>query len=235
MAQLVESIEGMAEACTFFETPITGGNVSLYNETLGEGIYPTPVLGIVGLLKTALPPPMHFQNADRAILLLGSYGETDSIHFGGSQYAKAIVKSLWGLPPVLEMDVEKRVQQAIREIVTTGLVESAHDLSDGGFAVALAECCFGAKEIGACVYLDQGGPLERVLFHEAPSRILVSTKNAVGVQQIATKHRVPCTQIGMTKAGRLEISNRKQWVIECAIGELKQPWENSLERLLNPA
>jgi phosphoribosylformylglycinamidine (FGAM) synthase-like enzyme len=234
MAQLVETIEGMSEACTFFETPITGGNVSLYNETLGEGIFPTPVMGIVGLLKTALPPPMHFQNADRAVMLLGSYGDCDTVHFGGSQYAKTVVKSLWGLPPVLDMGLEKRVQQAVREIVAEGLAESAHDLSDGGFAVTMAECSFGPKGIGACVYLDQEGPLELVLFHEAPSRIIVSTNAPKAVQQIAFKHGVVCTQIGNTKADRLEISNRKQWVIDCAVSELKQPWENSLERLLNP-
>ncbi|HME10607.1 MAG TPA: phosphoribosylformylglycinamidine synthase subunit PurL [Bryobacteraceae bacterium] len=233
MAQLVASIEGMAEACSFFETPITGGNVSLYNETLGEGVFPTPVLGIVGLLKTAPPAPMHFQNADRAILLLGSYGECDAIHFGGSQYAKTIVKSLWGLPPLLNMEEEKKVQQAIREIVEGGLVESAHDLSDGGFAVTLAECCFGPKEIGACVYLDEEGPLELALFHEAPSRILISTKNPKAIQQIALQHRVACLQIGRTKAGRFEISNRKKWVIDCDVSELKQPWANALERLLH--
>jgi len=234
MGQLVESIEGMAEACAFFETPITGGNVSLYNETLGEGIFPSPVMGIVGLLKTAAPLPMHFQNADRAILLLGNYGECDAIHFGGTQYAKVIVKSLWGLPPVLNMEEEKRVHQAMREIAAEGLAESAHDLSDGGFAVTLAECCFGPKEVGACVYLDEEGPPELALFHEAPSRILVSTRNPKAIQHIANQHRVQCTQIGITKAGRFEISNRKQWVIDCAVSELKQPWENSLERLLNP-
>ena len=175
---------------------------------------------------------MHFQNADRAILLLGSYGECDAIHFGGSQYAKMIVKSLWGLPPLLNMEEEKKVQQAIREIVEGGLVESAHDLSDGGFAVTLAECCFGPKEIGACVYLDEDGPLELALFHEAPSRILISTKNPKAIQQIALQHRLACLQIGRTKAGRFEISNRKKWVIDCDVNELKQPWANALERLL---
>ncbi|HVN63050.1 MAG TPA: phosphoribosylformylglycinamidine synthase subunit PurL, partial [Candidatus Binataceae bacterium] len=117
MAQLVESIEGMRDACTFFETPITGGNVSLYNETLGEAIYPSPVMGIVGILKTGQPTPMHFSAPDRAVILLGGFGQTDELHFGGTQYAKVILNSLWGLPPVLDMDYEKRVQQAMREVV----------------------------------------------------------------------------------------------------------------------
>src|SRR5258708_18060165 len=94
MAQLVESIEGMAEACAFFETPITGGNVSLYNETLGEGILPSPVLGIVGLMKTAIPAPVQFRTEGAAILLLGGLGETDAVQFGSSEYAKVIAKQL---------------------------------------------------------------------------------------------------------------------------------------------
>ena len=99
MAQLVEAIEGIAEACAFFETPITGGNVSLYNETLGEGIYPTPVLGIVGILPTKTPVPLAFQNAGRDILLLGGLRSATWREFGGTQYAKTIVGQLWGTPP----------------------------------------------------------------------------------------------------------------------------------------
>ena len=144
MAQLVEAIEGMAEACAFFETPITGGNVSLYNETLGEAIYPTPVIGIVGLLKTAQPIPLHFQNPGRDIILLGGYGHADPVRFGSSQYAKTIMKRLWGMPPALDMDYEKRVHDAMRDVHSNGLAESAHDVSDGGLAVTLAECCDSA-------------------------------------------------------------------------------------------
>ena len=128
MAQLVEAIEGIAEACRFFETPITGGNVSLYNETLGEGIYPTPVLGIVGLLPTAAPVTIPFKNAGRSVILLGGLGACDETRFGGTEYAKEIAGQLWGLPPALDMEREKRVQAAIREIVAEGLAESAHDL-----------------------------------------------------------------------------------------------------------
>jgi phosphoribosylformylglycinamidine synthase len=235
MAQLVESIEGIAEACKFFETPITGGNVSLYNETLGEAIYPTPVMGIVGLMKTAAPTPMHFQNPERAVMLLGGFGECDETHFGGTQYAKVILQSLWGLPPALDMDYEKRVQQAIREIVSAGLAESAHDISDGGFAVALAECSFGPAAIGASVSLDVGARPEIALFHENPSRIIVSTAEPEKVQQIAHKYRVDCTQIGVTMKERLQICNRSEWLVDCFLSDLKEPWEKSLEtRLLQP-
>src|SRR5205807_1592584 len=154
MAQLVEAIEGMSEACRFFDTPITGGNVSLYNETLGEGIYPTPVIGIVGLMPTHDPLPIQFQNAGRSVILLGGIGTCDDTRFGGTQYAKEVVKQLWGLPPALDMEKEKRVQAAMREIVAGGFAESAHDLSDGGLAVALAECAFGPGEIGAQVDIE---------------------------------------------------------------------------------
>src|SRR4051812_42244586 len=139
MAQLVESIEGMAEACAFFETPITGGNVSLYNETLGDAIYPSPVVGIVGLMKTSTPTTIDFKKPGRDVVLVGGLGTCDLVRFGGTQYVKHVLKELWGLPPALDLDYEKRVQAAIRQIVVEGYAESAHDLSDGGLAVALAE------------------------------------------------------------------------------------------------
>ncbi len=148
MAQIVEAIEGMAEACRFFETPITGGNVSLYNETLGEPIAPSPVLGIVGLLKTAEPLGTAFRAPGRVVMLLGGLGDCDLSRFGGTQFAKVVLDAGWGLPPALDMEYEKRVHAAIRQIVNEKLAESAHDVSDGGLAVALAECSFGSG-IGA--------------------------------------------------------------------------------------
>ncbi len=154
MAQMVESIEGLAEACRFFEVPVTGGNVSLYNETLGTPIFPTPVVGIVGKMPTAIPPPVHFQNPDREVILLGGFRSVTSQEFGGTQYAKVILDSLWGKPPALDMEYEKRVHQTIRELVRSGLVESAHDLSKGGLAVALAESSFGRERISARIDLD---------------------------------------------------------------------------------
>src|SRR5579872_5603516 len=190
MAQLVESIEGMAEACLHFETPITGGNVSLYNETLGEGIWPTPVIGIVGLLKTDAPAGMHFKNTGRAVMLVGGAGNCDAVRFGGTQYAKTVLGDLWGLPPALDLDYEKRVQAAVREMVRAGVVESAHDLSDGGLAVALAECSFGPAGIGAEIKLDSDMRPEWLLFHEGPSRVLVSTDGPEKVAEIAARYGV---------------------------------------------
>ncbi len=156
MAQLVEAIEGMAEACRFFDTPITGGNVSLYNETLGEGIYPTPVLGIVGTAARPRAPVTH--SVSRTPAARGAAGRHRRLRRHALRRHRSTPrrssKQLWGLPPALDMDYEKRVQAAIREIVAEGLAESAHDLSDGGLAVALAECSFGPAGIGAQIDLD---------------------------------------------------------------------------------
>ena len=228
MAQLVEAIEGMADACLHFETPITGGNVSLHNETLGEGIHPTPVMGIVGVLKTGKPMPLEFQSEGKTVLLLGGFrDQQDLVRFGSTQYANVIVGGPWGLPPALDMDYEKRVHSAIRKIVTEGLSESAHDLSDGGLAVALAESSFGG--IGARITLPASEHPEVQLFHEAPSRILVSTARAQEVRAIADEFQVEVVELGTTEAGKLVIADR----IDASIEELRQPWSTSLERLLH--
>ena len=229
MAQLVEAIEGMGEACTFFETPITGGNVSLYNETLGEAIFPTPVVGIVGLLKTGAPMGIAFRNAGRDLVLLGGLGTCDDLHFGGTQYAKQVLDALWGMPPALDMDYEKRVQAAIREIVNKGHAESAHDLSDGGLAVALAE---SSSTIGAQVDLASDLRPEFLLFHEGPSRILVSTANIEKVQEIAAKFGVEAPRIGVTIGERLIIRNQASPLVDCGLSGMRDIRENALNRLL---
>ncbi len=230
MAQLVEAIEGMGEACAFFETPITGGNVSLYNETLGEAIYPTPVMGIVGLLRTAAPVPLRFQSAGRSLLLVGGLGTTDAVRFGGTQYAKTIVKQLWGLPPALDMGYEKRVHSAMRDIHKEALAESAHDLSDGGLAVTLAECT--TAELGARIELDSDLDGAYLLFHEAPSRILISTEYPERVREICERCHIECELVGVTIELRFEVKNRRRELIDTASAGLASP---GLETYLNPA
>jgi phosphoribosylformylglycinamidine synthase subunit PurL len=232
MGQLVEAIEGMGEACRFFETPITGGNVSLYNETLGDGIFPTPVLGVVGLLATGAPVTIDFKNPGRAVVLLGGAGETSPERFGGTEYAKVILKNLWGLPPALDMDYEKRVQSAMREIARAGLAESAHDLSDGGLAVAAAESSFGPSGVGAALEFDSAMRPEFLLFHEGQSRILISTSDPEQVAAVAARHGVEAPVVGSTVSGRLAIRNRGEALLDAGIMELKGPWERSLEQQL---
>ena len=232
MAQLVEAIAGMSEACRFFDTPITGGNVSLYNETLGEGIYPTPVIGMVGTLPTAPPVPSAFQNIGRTIMLIGGIGTCDDTRFGSTQYAKEIVRQLWGLPPALELEYEQRVQYAIRRMIDENLLESAHDLSDGGFGVALAECAFGPAEIGAQIDLVSHLRPEVLMFHEAPSRILVSTNNPKRVAEIARKHEIEAPAVGTTIEKGIEIRQRSITLGSWEIAALKHAYESSLEAQL---
>jgi phosphoribosylformylglycinamidine synthase subunit PurL len=229
MAQLVEAMEGMADACRHFETPITGGNVSLYNETLGEGIYPTPVMGIVGLLKTGPPVTIPFKNAGRSVVLLGGLGTCDETRMGGTEYAKEVVKQLWGLPPELDMDREKRVHEAMRAILAEGLAESAHDLSDGGLAVTLAECSFGPAEIGASVDLDSDLRPEMLAFHEGPSRIVISTAHPAQVAAVAERFGVEATVAGVTIEKGLEIRQRRVTLGCWEIGALKAAYEGAFE------
>jgi phosphoribosylformylglycinamidine synthase len=232
MAQIVETIEGMAEACAFFGTPITGGNVSLYNETLGEPIRPTPVLGVVGLRKTGPVVPSEFPRAGLAVILAGGLGSCDLTRFGGTQYAKVVLKALWGLPPALDMDYERRVQQAVREIVNSGLAASSHDLSGGGLAVALAECSFSEAAIGARIELDSELRDEFLLFHEGPSRVLISTADAAAVAAIAARYGVEAPLIGYTQETWLEIFRGGRRLVRLDAGRLREQWENALPSLL---
>jgi len=230
MGQLVEAIEGMSEACRFFETPITGGNVSLYNETLGEGIWPTPVIGIVGLMKTGTPITRDFKTAGRPIILLGGIGACDEAHFGGTAYAKTILKDLWGLPPALDMDYEKRVHDAMREIAAAGLAESAHDVSDGGVAICAAECCLAG--VGAALDFDADLSAEHLLFHEGPSRILISTANADAVAEIAARHGVQAPRVGITMNKALAMGLRGEMLISIGLDSLREIYAGSLEKQL---
>ncbi|HEV2198621.1 MAG TPA: phosphoribosylformylglycinamidine synthase subunit PurL [Bryobacteraceae bacterium] len=232
MAQLVETIEGLAEACRFFDTPITGGNVSLYNETLGEAIWPTPVLGIVGLMKTAPPVTIPFKNEGRTVMLVGGLGSCDEIRFGGTQYAKTVLRTLWGLPPALDMDYEKRVQTAIRKVVNEGHAESAHDVGGGGLAVALAECSMHG--IGAAIEISSDLHFELALFHEGPSRILVSTPAPETVERIARENNVEALRIGVTMKERLRIDHNAVTCIDSPLDRLRGVFEHALEDQLAP-
>jgi len=239
MRQLVEAVEGMGEACAFFETPITGGNVSLYNETHDEEdpsvsvpIFPTPVLGIVGLMKTAEPVGIAFRSPGRALVLIGGLGSTDAQRFGSSQYARQILGSVWGLPPALDMAYEKRVHDAVREVVTSGVAESAHDLSDGGLAAALAESSFG-RGVGAEVAIESAIRDDFVLFHEGPSRVLVSTPSPEAVRVIAARFGVEATVIGFTAASRLTLRHNGRLLADVSVEELRGAWESALPNLLS--
>jgi len=239
MWQFSQTVDGITKACEELEIPITGGNVSFYNETLGEGIYPTPVLGVVGILddvrKTAKMP---FASAGRTIVLLRA-GEAADINdveseFGSSEYAKEILGALWGYPPELDLEKEAALQKAVVEIVQQGLVDSMHDCSDGGLAVALAEKAF-AKGVGARVNLASNGlPAEFVLFGEDASRILLSCDPASvpRIQLLAEKYGIAADVLGETIPERLEISLDGQAAVSVQVSELNQAYEFALESAL---
>jgi phosphoribosylformylglycinamidine synthase len=198
---------------------------------LGEGIYPTPVLGIVGLLKTAAPVPTQFQGEGATIILLGGERPGTPEEFGSSQYAKTIVGKLWGIPPRLDMGYEKRVHDAMREVVSAGLAESAHDLSEGGLAVTLGECC--TTEFGAKVTVASSGSTTQSLFGESPSRILVSTRNPKQILEIMSRHRIDGSVIGVTMKERLQIEDENHLLINVSTSALYDRAENALPELLH--
>src|SRR5438309_4581787 len=195
MWQCSQVIDGMTKACEELEVPITGGNVSFYNETLGEGIYPTPVLGVVCILEDLHKAGhMGFRGPGRAVVLLRADDLADitdvESEFGSSEYAKEILGSVWGYPPELELEKEAGLQKALVEIIAGGLLDSAHDCSEGGIAVALAESAFPGG-VGAKVNLaSQGLPAEFVLFGEDASRVVLSCdpSNLPRIQQAAVKY-----------------------------------------------
>jgi phosphoribosylformylglycinamidine synthase II len=239
MWQFSQTIDGITKACEELEIPITGGNVSFYNETLGEGIYPTPVLGVVGILEDVhKAAKMHFAASGRAIMLLraGEVGDiTDAeSEFGSSEYAKEILNSLWGYPPQLDLEKEAGLQKAVREMIQLKLLDSTHDCADGGLAVALAEKAL-PKRVGARVNLASGGLFaEFALFGEDASRIVISCDpgNVMRIKEVAANHGVNADIIGETIPDRLEISLDGKVVISAEISELNSAYEDALESAL---
>jgi len=239
MWQFSQVVDGITKACEALDIPITGGNVSFYNETLGEGIYPTPVLGVVGLFedvhKAVFP---HFRELDRAVVLLrasepGDPADAES-EFGSSEYAKEVLGAVWGFPPALELENEAALQTAILEMIQAGLVDSAHDCSDGGIAITLAEAAF-SKGVGARVDLSSGGlSPEFVLFGEDASRVVISCdRHQVSrIEEVGAKHGVSVTVIGETLPGSLEIKIDGQAAVSAKISDLREVYETALEGAL---
>ena len=239
MWQFSQTIDGITKACEELEIPITGGNVSFYNETLGEGIYPTPVLGVVGILEDVhKAAKMPFAASGRTIVLLRG-GESGDItdaesEFGSSEYAKEILGKLWGYPPELDLEKEAALQKAVIELIQSGLVDSVHDCAEGGVAVALAEKAF-PKSVGARVNLASGGLFpEFVLFGEDASRIVISCDpGQVGrIKEVAGKHGITAEAIGETVPEKLEISIDGTVVVSSTVTELNQAYESALEAAL---
>jgi phosphoribosylformylglycinamidine synthase subunit PurL len=243
MWQFSQVIDGITKACEELDTPITGGNVSFYNETLGEGIYPTPVIGVVGLLEDVhKSAKMHFAKAGcesaRKIVLLRANEAGDAVdaelEFGSSEYAKEILGAVWGYPPELDIEKEATLQRALVAIIQAGLVESAHDCADGGIAVALVESALPAG-VGLSVRLpEQQTALEFLLFAEDASRVVISCDptHLRRIQQVAEEYGVFADVLGETGLDRVEIAVDGQSVISATVAELREAYEGALERAL---
>jgi phosphoribosylformylglycinamidine synthase II len=236
MWQFSKVIDGITKACEELDVPITGGNVSFYNETLGEGIYPTPVIGIVGILedvhKAVFPS---FRDPGRAVVLLrasepGDLTDAES-EFGSSEYAKEILGAVWGFPPALELEREAALQKGLFEMIDAGLADSAHDCSEGGIAVTLAESAF-ANGVGVRVDLAALGlPAVFVLFGEDASRVVISCDRSSlqGIQQVAGKYALSAEEIGETVSDQVEITLDGCVVVSAAVKDLRDAYEGALQ------
>lgn len=227
--QFEKAVDGMSEACRELGTPVIGGNVSLYNETNGEAVYPTPVVGMVGLIHdTAHITTQTFKNDGDIIFLLG---ETKA-EIGGSEYQKQMQGSISGRPPVLDLAVERRLQKTVLSAIQQGWVASAHDLAEGGLAVALVESA--APGLGAVVNWETALRPDIALFSESQSRVLLSVKpeNAAEVRGIVEANGIACTELGIVTGDEIKITVNGRNVVSEALSELKTAWKDAIPCLM---
>ncbi|HKX33456.1 MAG TPA: AIR synthase related protein, partial [Blastocatellia bacterium] len=240
MRAFSETIDGLAEACRALGTPVTGGNVSFYNETEGQGIYPTPVVGMVGLIEDAKRTTQQwFRDAGDVILLLG----VSRPDLGATEMLSVLTGSVSGAVPQLDLPAELAVQEVCQDAIREALVRSAHDCSDGGLAVALAESCFSSYQrgsIGARIDLSQhlkesalpndSKGRAALLFGESPSRIILSARleHVDRIQELAREHGVPCATIGQVAGDQLVVSCDGEKLIEVFIARLEGTWRQAL-------
>jgi phosphoribosylformylglycinamidine synthase subunit PurL len=230
MGQLVRAIAGIGEACRVLDVPITGGNVSLYNETDGKAIYPTPVIGVVGLIEDATQAlTSWFKEEGDDVFLLGETAED----LGGSEFLKVVHGRVAGRPPRLDLAAEKRLYAVVLEAAGAGWLRSAHDCSDGGLAVALAECAFRGEEPGLGGRFDLPGRLrpDVLLFSESPSRMVVTTREEGRLRMTAERHGVPCHRLGTVAGQELTLASGSQVLARLPVRRLHEAWM-SLETLL---
>jgi phosphoribosylformylglycinamidine synthase len=250
--QLREAVEGAAEACRAFGTPVTGGNVSLYNESPAGVVDPTPTIGMVGLIDDEKHiTTQWFKNQGDEIILIGKIGD----ELGGSRFLKVCHGKKIGPPPHADLAHEIKIQNAVRELIRAGLVKSAHDCSEGGLAVALAECCFNPEQpFGAEIRLSPnagespsrtGVPAttEEILFNESQSRIVISVASenvektlsmlsAAADSSGGERERgVPVQQLGKVGGNELRIQVKDE-KFAWPIADIYDDWWNSIRRLV---
>ena len=229
MWQFSQVIEGMRDGCLALGVPVVSGNVSFYNETDGVPIFPTPMVGMVGLLpKAARHVTPWFKSSGDLVVLLGRTRE----ELGGSEYLKIVHGMVKGTPPWIDLRLERAVHECCLRAIEKGIIRSAHDISEGGLAVALAECCISGSEkpLGARIELREMMRTDALLFGESQSRIIVSVreKDLNRLREIAAKEGAPLQALGQVEGSRLAI----QPLFQLPVEELKSVWSSALERRL---
>ena len=225
--QFVGAIKGMGMACRKFETPVTGGNVSFYNQSSFEGpVFPTPTIGMIGVMQDkALQTTMDFKHEGDCIYLVGECKQD----IGSSEYVYSFHKIKNTPPPVFDIDEEYLVQNAIKNLITQTVIESAHDCSDGGLFVALAECCF-PQQLGFDISTDRNIRKDAFLFGENQSRVVVSVKkeNEVNLVKELKSLNVKFSKLGFVKGREMKIDGE----VFGTVAEFKKLYDTSIENLL---
>ena len=231
MWQFEQAVQGMGDACLYFDIPVVSGNVSLYNETKGEAIFPTPIVAVVGLIEDQTKiMTQGFKKPGHCIGLIGFTME----ELGGSEYLKVLFDKTEGKPPVLDRKNEKQVQEFCLELIQKGLIQSAHDCSEGGLAIAVAESCFTAPEeaLGAKLELESTLRGDTLLFGESQSRIVISFPEELTeqIENLALSYHVDFSLIGVTGGSQFTVSINGQEYIKQEIESIKNIWKTSLGR-----
>jgi phosphoribosylformylglycinamidine (FGAM) synthase-like enzyme len=233
MWQFGRAVEGMGAACRALDIPITGGNVSLYNETDGRGVLPTPVIGVVGLIEHADRVVGRAFRSDGDIVVL--LGETRN-EFGGSEFLHVLHDQIRGLPPQLDLAREAALQRVLVEGASSGVIRSAHDCVEGGVAVTLAECCFDTPlgvEADLAAVADAPATYRDAapLFSESASRVVVSVApgQLAALLAMATAAGVPAKQIGRVGGNRIQIAIEGRAVINELVADAERLWATAIE------
>jgi phosphoribosylformylglycinamidine synthase len=227
MWQFIETVEGIADACKIFDTPITGGNVSFYNETNRTPILPTPVLGLVGKIDNLEQRQgSHFSQPGDLIYLLGETRE----EMGGSIYLEQRGFSLCGPCPTIDLTQEKTLQDTLLKLNAKGLIESAHDISEGGMAFALAESCY-ALNCGVRVDVSTDLRPDFFCFSESPTRVIVSVNKERESELLQEVSQIPATRLGEVGGDNLQISFGSKLVVSLSIQELFRVWDRALDEI----
>jgi phosphoribosylformylglycinamidine synthase len=241
MWEFSECVDGIAEACNALGIPITGGNVSFYNDTLGQSIYPTPILGVLGLMEdTSHAMRMAFQEEGDTIILLDGLktgspvGEDPRREFSSSEYAYALQGVAAGTPPTVDLAAEKRLIEALLALAKEGSLRSAHDISEGGLALAVAESVFASQGLSAKVDIATKDPAEVALFGERGARAVVSSRagQLARIRDVARQYEIGMHEIGQVTRGAFQIKVNGTAIIDAPCGTLRSAWADSLGTLM---